>query len=202
MTSALLAIATPATGATTSEGGFPGGDFGNAFNAATLIGNGYDTVAGTTDGGWSGNIDISAFTGLASGARTPTFTLSAPAGIGRSFASGGSVYYSTGPFRWNRDGSYGGTLYIGYYDQTSTASFALGSGFAGTLCVGIHGRGPAISHIVGVRGSAPAPVPLPGVGGAHAGGRFGPWRCAAAPQRGPLTQIWVDSRAPARHDPP
>ena len=159
--SALLTAAAPASGATISEGGFPGGDFGDAYNAATLIGNGYDTVTGTTDGGWSGNIDIFAFTGLASGAQTLTFTFSAPEGIGYSFASGGSIYYSTQPFRWNWDGTYGGTFNVGYYNQTSTASFALGSGFAGTLYVGIYGWGSPVGYTVSAPGNAPAPVPLP-----------------------------------------
>ena len=58
-------------------------------------------------------------------------------------------------------GTYGGTFNVGYYNQTSTASFALGSGFAGTLYVGIYGWGSPVGYTVSVPGNAPAPVPLP-----------------------------------------
>ena len=159
--SVLLTAAAPVTGATISEGSFPGGDFGDAYNVPTLIGNGYDTVTGTTDGGFVDNIDIFAFTGLAAGAQSLTFTFTAPSGIGYSFASGGSIYYSTQPFQWNWDGTYGGTFNLGYFTPTSTTSFSLGSGFAGTLYVGLYGWGSPVSYSISVPGNAPAPVPLP-----------------------------------------
>ncbi len=171
--------AVPAMAATVNEGSFAGGDFSNSATAPTFVGYGYDTVTGTTDGGNGGSVDIFAFTGLNPGAQTLTFTFAAPSGIGYSFASGGSIYYSTTPFQWNWDGTYGGTFNVGYSNPTSTASFSLGSGFSGSLYVGLYGWGPGIAYTVSVPGNAPvSPVPVPAaallLGGALVGlGAFG-----------------------------
>lgn len=151
----------PAAAATISEPGQPGGDFGNAWNAPTVIGNGFDLVQGT---GGANNHDILAFTGLAPGAQTVTLDFAAPAGIDWSYAAGGSVLYSTQPFQWAWDGASAGNVSIGYANPAQSLSLALGPSFGGTLYLGLYFTyGQNLGYTISLPGNAAPPpaVPLP-----------------------------------------
>lgn len=157
-----MVAALPASAVTINEGSFTGGDFGDSYKAVTLIGNGYDTITATMEGTKKNNNDLFAFTSLAPGAQTITFSFAAPAGVGYSFASGGSIYYSTQPFRWDWDGTFAGSFSLGYHNQTGTVSIPLASNFSGAIYLAVYGWGSSIGYTVSAPGNAPVnPVPLP-----------------------------------------
>ncbi|MCA0272869.1 MAG: VPLPA-CTERM sorting domain-containing protein [Proteobacteria bacterium] len=166
---AIAAGAAPAMAATINEGSFPGGDFSGSATAPTLIGNGFDTITGTI----GSDDDILAFTGMTSGAQQVTLSFAAPNGIDWSYASGGSIYYSTQPFQWNWDGTFAGSFMTALWQPTSSVTINLGSGFAGALYLALYSWGNAGSYSIGVPGNAPPAVPLPApvllLGGAIAG---------------------------------
>lgn len=153
--------ALPAGAATISELGLPGGDFSDSWAAPSVIGSGFDLVQGM---GGANNYDILAFTGMAPGAQTVTLTFAAPSGIGWSYAAGGNLLYSTQPFRWAWDGATAGVVSIGYANPSQTLSLALGSGFTGTLYLGLYFTyGQNLGYTVSLPGNAAPPpaVPLP-----------------------------------------
>jgi hypothetical protein len=173
---AITLLAAPAAAVTINEGSFAGGDFSNAWASPTIIGNGYDTVTGATDGGYTNNNDMLAFTGLAPGAQQVTLTFTAPSGIGWSYIAGGSVLFSTQPFRWGWDGSYAGAFVNSLSTPTSSVTINLDSSFGGALYLGIYAWGQALGYSVSVPGNAPAtpaPVPLPAAAGLLGGALAG-----------------------------
>jgi hypothetical protein len=178
-------VTVPASAATINEGSFSGGDFSNKFKSPTLIGYGYDTVTGATDGGNGQNNDIFAFSSLNPGAQSLTLTFAAPTNIGLTFSSGGSIYYSTQPFGKNKGGTLAGSFSVDFFSRTSSVYIPLASNFSGALYIGIYGWGPSISYSVSVPGNAPPAVPLPAagllLGGAVVGlGAFGRRRAKPA----------------------
>ncbi len=167
-------VAVPAGAATISETGFAGGDFGDAWNAPSVIGNGFDLVQGS---GAGNDFDILAFTGMAPGAQTVTLDFTAPSGIDWSYAAGGSVLYSTQPFQWAWDGTTAGAFSLGYATPAQSLTLDLGPGFGGALYLGLYFTyGQNIGYTISLPGNAAPPpaVPLPAsawlLGAALAGG--------------------------------
>lgn len=166
---AIAAGAAPARAATINEGSFPGGDFSGSATAPTLIGNGFDTVTGTI----GSDDDILAFTGMAPGAQQVTLSFAAPGGVDWSYISGGSILFSTQPFRWNWDGTFAGSFMTALWQPTSSVTINLNSGFAGALYLALYSWGNTSSYTISLPGNAPSAVPLPAaallLGGALAG---------------------------------
>lgn len=159
---AIAGGASTAAAATISEGSFAGGDFSGTAMAPTAIAGGFDTVTGTIGGG---DNDILAFTGMATGAQQVTLSFAAPGGIGWSYISGGSVLYSTQPFRWDWDGTFAGSFATALWSPTSSVTINLGAGFAGSLYLALYSWGDISSYSISAPGNAaPAAVPLPAAG--------------------------------------
>ena len=163
-TTVLLAsfAALPAGAVTIQEGSVAGGDFSNAWATPTVIAPGYDLVQGV---GGGNDYDIFAITGMTPGAQTVTLDFSAPSGIGWSYAAGGSLMYSTSPFRWAWDGTSFGSLALSYLTPAQSFTLNLDSSFGGALYLGLYFTyGQNITYSVSLPGNAPA-VPLPATAG-------------------------------------
>lgn len=161
-TLAVCGLASGANGATLNELSVAGGDFSDAWSAPTVIGNGYDTIAGT---GAGNNFDMLAFTGLSSGAQRLTFDFSAPAVRDWSYSAGGALLYSTQPFRWGWDGVWAGTFQTSYWTPNAQVTLDLGPAFAGTLYVGLYfTHGSNLAYTISAPGNAlVAPPPVASV---------------------------------------
>lgn len=151
---------------TVRESDMPGGSFGGSWSDPTPIGPLVDTVTGT---GAGNQYDTFVFTTLAAGAQSLSFTFTAPQGVGYSYAAGGSLLYSTEPFRWGWDGTGFGSVFIGYWQQSQTVTLAFGPDFSGgPLYVALNftfgsdlGYTVALPMIDLPPPPPPAPVPVP-----------------------------------------
>lgn len=90
--------------------------------------------------------DILHITGLNPGAQTITLSFSGvSAYTGGYYGAGGTIMFSANAFRWNWDGTYGGTYSVGYNSGpgyscrslTSSTTLTLTSAFTGDLYLGL-----------------------------------------------------------------
>lgn len=156
----MLNWSAPAGAVTIQESSVPGGDFSNAWATPSVIGNGFDLVQGT---GAGNNYDILALTGMTPGAQSVTLTFAAPSGIDWSYAAGGSLLYSTTPFRWGWgwDGTNFGSVFLSYLTPVQTVTLDLDQSFGGTLYLGLYFTfGQDIGYRISLPGNL-ASVPLP-----------------------------------------
>jgi hypothetical protein len=164
----ILAFAGTAGAATLNEWDVPGGAFGSAWNAPTAIGAGITTINGT---GAGNQYDNFAFTALPAGAQTLTMTFSAPPGSGWSYAAGGTILWSTQPFRWGWDGTTLSNVFVGFFTPSRTISLTLPASFGSTLYLALNFTfGTNLGYTIDVPSNAvavppspqaPTPVPLP-----------------------------------------
>lgn len=149
-----------------------GGSYSTDYQSPTVVGAGYDTITGTTNGNQFIELEFSA---LPAGAQTLTFTFSAPAstvvqGTGGDwsyYGAGGSVLYSVGsPFAY---GPWGGTTLGSYSVNNSSLSslsqivtLALDSSFSGgALYVGLNTTyGSNLNFSIGAPSNAVATTPV------------------------------------------
>lgn len=161
--SSLLGVG-PASAATLAESSLPGGAFSTTWSAPTIVGAGFDQITGT---GNQNQFDNLVFTSLAPGAQTLTFSFTAPAGINTSYAAGGSLLFKTSPFLFGWDGTTFGSVFVGFFNQTSTATLTLGPAFSGPLYVALNFTfGNNLGYAISVPSNTapPAAVPVPGAG--------------------------------------
>lgn len=165
-----LGAASGAAAATLNETDMPGGAFSASWAAPTVVGAGITTITGT---GNQNQFDNFVLTGLPSGAQSVVMTFSAPAGAGYSYAAGGSILWSTQPFRWGWDGTYATPIYAGYWMPNETVALSLGSAFSGPLYLALnftYGQNLGYSIALGSVALPPPPpvnevpaaVPVPG----------------------------------------
>lgn len=153
-----LVAASGAGAATLNETDMPGGAFSASWAAPTVVGAGVTTITGT---GNQNQFDNFVLTGLPSGAQSVVLSFSAPSGIGYSYAAGGSVLWSTQPFRWGWDGNYATPVYTGYWMPTETVILPFGSGFTGPLYLALNFTyGRNLGYAITFGSVAPVPPPV------------------------------------------
>lgn len=155
-----LALAGPAAASTISESHVAGGAFSPSWFEPTVIGAGVTSVTGTGAGGAFDNL---VFTDLPQDA-TLTFTFAAPEGIGYSYAAGGTILFSTSPFRYGWDGTTLASFGVGYWQPGHTFALDLDDTVAGPLYLALnftYGSDLAYSIDVASDLSSVAAVPLP-----------------------------------------
>lgn len=166
----------PALAATLDEASLPTGQFSGSWSTPTAIGTGYDLITGK---GRANQFDNMVFTALPTGAQSLTFDFFGPPGNRPSYAGGGSILYSTSPFRWGWDGTLAGVVGLFGANATDQVVLNLGPSFGGTLYVALNFTyGNNISYAITVPQNVPPPppppppstVPLPASGLALAGG--------------------------------
>lgn len=168
-----LFTAMPLQAATLDESTIPGGDFANSWSNPSVIGSGFDLITGKSR---ANNFDNIVFNALPAGAQTLTFSFAGPPGNRPSYAGGGTILYSTSPFRWGWDGTIAGNFGLFGTNATDSLVLNLGPSFAGTLYLAMNFTyGNNISYSISVPSNLPPPpppstVPLPASGGALAGG--------------------------------
>jgi len=158
-----------AEASTIDEASQPGGAYSSLWSAPTPIGAGVTTITGTGNGG---QFDNFVFTALKAGSQSLTLDFAAPAGVGYSYAAGGTVLYSTQPFAWSWDGTTLGSIFTGYWSPSQSLTLALGPSFTGQLYLALNFTfGSNLGYSVNVPSNAlatPAPiganVPLPAGG--------------------------------------
>ncbi len=132
----------------------PGGAFGAAWNTPTAVDPGVTAITGT---GSQNRYDTFMF-GLPSGAQTISLTFTAPQGIGWSYAAGGSILYSTTPFRWGWDGTMLASIHTDFYTRSRSVDLDLGPGFGGSLWLALNFTyGSNLAYTIGLPSNA-APV--------------------------------------------
>jgi len=153
--------ASVAAAATLNEASVPGGAFGSSWDNLTAVAAGYETISGT---GSQNQYDNFVFT-LPAGHQSLTFDFTAPSVFDHSYSAGGSILYSTTPFRSGWDGTVAAGVDVNGLDPRRGFTLDLADFQGGNLYLALNFTyGADLAYNIAVPGNAiaaPAPIPLP-----------------------------------------